>query len=364
MLGAQSRRLGRSRLERFAERGRGTPPVCGNLLQRDRHGVFDGGRHGVASGQDRHRLFGHHLGHDRLRGRPGERRLAGEHLVEHAAEAVHVGARVEVAFAHRLFGAHVLRRAEGHAGLGHPGAARLARGERDAEVRHQGAAVVQEDVLGLDVAMDHAMAMGVVERAGNFARDSHGAGNRELLLATHAITEGLAINEGHDVEEERIGGARVEQREDVRMLQVRRGLDLGQEPFGADHGGEFGAQHLDGHAAIVAQVLGEIHGRHPAGAEFALDAIAVGKGRCETGQVRQHAVPGSGRRALGGPRRVVGDQSCGRQSICGWRPGLVRRNRPGAPLPVRRSSGILNSRVQPGIAAKSSGAIGRRGVQR
>ncbi len=45
-----------------------------------------------------------HLRDDRLRRRAGERRLAGEHLEHDAAERVNVGARIELALAHRLFG--------------------------------------------------------------------------------------------------------------------------------------------------------------------------------------------------------------------------------------------------------------------
>ena len=49
-----------------------------------------------------------------------ERGLARQHLVEHAAERPDVGAPVD-GFAARLLGAHVRRRAEHHAGLGHRG---------------------------------------------------------------------------------------------------------------------------------------------------------------------------------------------------------------------------------------------------
>ena len=82
-----------------------------------------------------------------------------------AAQGVDVRAGGDLALAHRLLGAHVVRRAERHAGLGHPAPAGLAGRERDAEVGDQGLAVVQQDVLGLDVAVDHAVAVGVVERA-------------------------------------------------------------------------------------------------------------------------------------------------------------------------------------------------------
>ena len=125
-----------------------------------------------AAGWYRLRRLGQHLRDDRLRGRSGERRLAGEHLVEHAAQGVDVGAGGDLALAHRLLGAHVVRRAERHAGLGHPVPAGLAGGERDAEVGHQRAPVVQQDVLRLDVAVDHAVPVGVVERVGHLGARS------------------------------------------------------------------------------------------------------------------------------------------------------------------------------------------------
>ena len=73
-----------------------------------------------ASARSGARLLRHDSRHDRLRGGPGERRLAGQHLVEHRAERVDVGPRVEIVLAGGLLGAHVLRRAETHAGLGEP----------------------------------------------------------------------------------------------------------------------------------------------------------------------------------------------------------------------------------------------------
>jgi len=65
------------------------------------------------------------------------------------------------------------------------------------------------------------------------------------------------------------------------VLQRRGGLDLDHEPLGAEHGGQLGPQHLEGHLAIVAEVLGEVDGGHAAGAQLALDAVAVGEGSAE-----------------------------------------------------------------------------------
>ncbi len=65
------------------------------------------------------------------------------------------------------------------------------------------------------------------------------------------------------------------------MLQVRGGLDLAEEPLGADDGGEFGAEDLDGDLAVVLEVMREVDGGHAALAELALKAVAVSEGRGE-----------------------------------------------------------------------------------
>ena len=97
------------------------------------------------------------------------------------------------------------------------------------------------------------------------------------------VAERLAVDERHDVVEEAVGLARVEERQDVRMLQVRGGLDLDQEPLGADDGGQFGLQDLERDLAVVLQVLGQVHRGHAALAELALDAVAAGQGGGEAG---------------------------------------------------------------------------------
>ena len=223
------------------------------------------------------RMFRDHPRHDGLCGRAGEWRIAGEHLVQHAAQRVDIASGGDLPLAHRLFRAHVVGRAEGHASLGHPGAGGAHR-QRNAEVGHEGRAVVQQDVLGLDVPVDDAMAVGVVERRRRLGRDPQGVGHRELLLATDPVADRLPLYERHDIVEETVGVPRVDQAEDVGVLQVGRRLDLGQEPLRADDGAKFRAQHLHRYSAVMLEVLGEIDRGHAPLAQLPLDAVAVGEG--------------------------------------------------------------------------------------
>ena len=146
-------------------------------------------RHTIAAPDDRRRLLREHLGHDRLGRGAGEGRVAGEHLVEHATQRVDVAARVERALPHRLLGAHVRRRTERHPGLGHARASGLRGGECDAEVRHERMPSVQQDVLRLDVAVDHIVCVRVLQRIPDLARDAQRVVDRQLLLTREPVAQ-------------------------------------------------------------------------------------------------------------------------------------------------------------------------------
>src|SRR5207249_8208570 len=60
-----------------------------------------------------------------------------------------------------------------------------------------------------------------------------------------------------------------------------RSLDLLEEPRGPDDRRELRVHDLDGDFAIVARVVGEVYGGHAAGAQLALERVAVGHGFLE-----------------------------------------------------------------------------------
>ena len=65
------------------------------------------------------------------------------------------------------------------------------------------------------------------------------------------------------------------------MLQIGRDLDLRHEPFDAEHGAEFRVQDLERDLAIVLEIAREVHSRHAALADAALDGVAAPKGGVE-----------------------------------------------------------------------------------
>jgi hypothetical protein len=52
--------------------------------------------------------------------------------------------------------------------------------------------------------------------------------------------------------------ARVEHWNDVGVIEPSRDLDLAKEPLGAKGGGDGGLHHLEGDAAIMLEVVGEV----------------------------------------------------------------------------------------------------------
>src|SRR5215212_6635630 len=95
----------------------------------------------------------------------------------------------------------------------------------------------------------------------------------------------------------------------MRMLKSRRRLDLGEKSFGAECGAEVFVQHFDCDVAVVLEVVREIHGRHPARAELALDAVSVRESVGETPKARHgSAFPAQTARGL---REPVGNENGG-----------------------------------------------------
>ena len=104
---------------------------------------------------------------------------------------------------------------------------------------------------------------------------------RELTFPLEAIAQRLSLHEGHHVEEEGVRLPGVEERQNVRMLEIRRRLDLGEKAFGADDRCQFGLQHLERHTPVVLQILGQVDGRHASFTELSLDAVTTCEGGIE-----------------------------------------------------------------------------------
>ena len=231
-----------------------------------------------AGGDRRHRLRGV-LHEQRGRGVGLERRTPGGGEVQRDAERVQVGPTVHD-IAQRLLRRHEARGAEHAVGRRVPVVAESG----DAEVGEQKAPadVLDEDVVGLHVAVHDAAFMRVGQRPPHFAGEPAHVVRRERPVAVEATRERFAAHPRHDEPREVTALLDGVHGHDVRMEAARGRARLAQESrphVGA--GGELRGQQLDRDGPLEPDVPGEVHDPHAAASEFALDGEAAGDGALE-----------------------------------------------------------------------------------
>jgi hypothetical protein len=177
-----------------------------------------------------------------------------------------------------LLGAHVAHRPDGRTDLRQPRIIDDPGRPGVAEVGDQGASTAQQDVGRLDVAVHDPLLVGGLNRLGHIGGDSDSVGDGKGALAVQSLPQRLPLHEGHHVVEHPIGLSRVEEGQDVGMLQRCRRSDLGQESLPAHGGGEFRLEHLEGHAPLVPLVGRQIDDRHPPFAHLPLESVAAREG--------------------------------------------------------------------------------------
>ena len=157
----------------------------------------------------------------------------------------------------------------------------MAEGQRNPEIGDQGLIALEQDVFRLDITMKDALPVGVLERADDLRGEPDRLPDRELPLPTQPASQRLALDEGHDVEQHTPGGAGIEQRKDMGVLEIGGHPDFFEESLGADHGHQFRPEDLDGHRAVMPKVAGQEHQRHPALGQLALHQVSIAECQAE-----------------------------------------------------------------------------------
>jgi hypothetical protein len=156
---------------------------------------------------------------------------AGERLVGDHAQGVEVRPVVGRRVGRRLLRGHVRGRAHGQSERrrragGHRlrrGAALGGRGERlgDPEVGHHRVPAREQHVLGLEVAVHHALAVRVGEGVGQLAHEPHHIRDGQGPVAPKPLAQRLALHVGHRVVGQPVHVARGVDRHHVRVLEAR-----------------------------------------------------------------------------------------------------------------------------------------------
>ena len=133
-----------------------------------------------------------------------------------------------------------------------------------------------EDVARLDVAVDHAVAVGEGERGGHAGADGGDLARRQRLGVAQDGGEGPAVDELHHDEVGAVVLAPVEDGDDVGMRQVGGGLGLAPEAL--DEGAvdrQLGEEHLERDGPIELAIHGAVDLGHAAAGDQVGHLIAA-----------------------------------------------------------------------------------------
>ena len=226
--------------------------------------------HTRSDAPDLRRLLHHVLDQHRRR-RPGvERQLSRHRLEPDDAQRVHIASPVD-ALPQHLLGTHVVHGAQHLAGR------RRGRGFHepgDAEVGHDGgiAPTLEEDVLRLDVAVNHAPGVRVVERQRDLLQQARGIERRQRSLRCETLGQRLAVDVPHHEEDDAVLLVGAVDGDDVGVRELCRGPGFAQEPVAHSRRlGQMRGQHLDRDFPVKIDIDREIDDAHPAATELSQD---------------------------------------------------------------------------------------------
>jgi len=161
---------------------------------------------------------------------------------------------------------------------------RLAGSERaidclgDSEVGDFGdTGLVDDDVFGLDIAVDDALFVRVLEGGSNLRAVANGLGLGQTTLGFEELAQGIAVDVLHDDEPAAFVDAGIEHPDDVGVLEPRDDAGLtfeGGDGISIGLGAEGFAKELHRDPAAEPFVFGEPDFGHPAGTEQAFEAVS------------------------------------------------------------------------------------------
>src|SRR2546430_2579734 len=128
--------------------------------------------------------------------------------------------------------------------------------------------------------MNDSQAVCVGERVQHLLEDPGRVHRRQFPRTCQTRSKSFPLDVGHRVVQQSGAHpvmardfARIDEGQDVGVLEVRGDADFAQEPFGAERGGHFGMEDLEGDGAVVLDDVREKHGRNAAASHFSLDLV-------------------------------------------------------------------------------------------
>jgi uncharacterized protein (TIGR03067 family) len=145
------------------------------------------------------------------------------------------------------------------------------------EIRHKWlAALVKQDVAGLDVSMHNFLLVGMVQRLGHRRYQFHDFVQRQTGLLEPGEKVGSVDVLRDDEARKLLGTADIVNGNNVRMIEVGDGASLGEIGFGiAGLGDQPGVRHLDGNKTLQLPIVSQVNEAEAALAKSLLHQVAT-----------------------------------------------------------------------------------------
>ena len=147
----------------------------------------------------------------------------------------------------------------------------------------------EHDVVRFDVAVDDPSLVRVTQCLGNFESNRNRIVNRELPLPLQSSGECFPLDVRHHVIQNAVRLTRVDEHQDVRMLQLRGELNLPQKAAASKRCSDLVTHDLDRDFAVVLQVMRQVNHGHATLAEKVLDGIVAGESGPQSFQLLRHS---------------------------------------------------------------------------
>jgi hypothetical protein len=151
-------------------------------------------------------------------------------------------------------------------------------GVSDSEVSHHSFAGFQQDVLGLEIAVNDPVLVRTRQRGEDMLRDADGFTQGQLPLTGESLPERLALDIGHRIPELARSFTGIEQGNNVRMLQASDNPDFLNKTFSTQDVGQVAPKNLEGYQSIMLQVVREIDRGHATPAELPFEHVPISDG--------------------------------------------------------------------------------------
>jgi hypothetical protein len=202
----------------------------------------------------------------------GERPLIGKQFVENHSQRPNVATRVGL-LAADSFRRHVGQRAAERSGLRF----RSIRQARDAEIDHLDDCVARhDDVGGLDVAVNHAVTMSMIQGTAGLHHIPHPGGQRQGRLAGDHLLQALTLQIFHDNKGSAVRFSQLVNGNDVGVLQAARRAGLtvkALEQIAVFRNS--GSDRFDGHSPPDKRIAAFEHHTHGSAADFLEDFVSA-----------------------------------------------------------------------------------------